>query len=368
MKPEKEQNLNTMKKYILPILYITIVSACSNKTENSSLGNKEGLIKKVETITVNYQNAPQALTLPAALHAFEKAGLNARVQGYVSEVRADIGDKVKKGAVLVKIDAPEIQAAYSEARSEVESARADYMSSKDMYDRLMKASETPGTVSASDLIKAKNKTMADSTRLVAADYTARAKQQLLDYLTIRAPFNGVITQRNTDQGNLVGGNNGVPLLVIENNQKLRLRVPVPEALTGSSIAENAVTFKVDPFPGTSFKADFYRRARSIDPQTRTEMWEFVVNNQKSELNAGLFAETQLHIQRTGGSMWVPQSAVLTTLRRKAVGNVVDGKLKWVEVKTGMKNESTIEVFGTLVNGDQILLQPNEEMTEGMSIN
>ena len=210
--------------------------------------------------------------------------------------------------------------------------------------------------------------MADSTRLVAADYTARAKQQLLDYLTIRAPFNGVITQRNTDPGNLVGGNNGVPLLVIENNQKLRLKVPVPEALTGSSVAENAVTFKVEPFPATLFNADFYRRARSIDPDTRTEMWEFIVHNQKGELNAGLFAEIQLHIQRTGGSMWVPQSAVLTTLRRKAVGKVVEGKLKWVEVKTGMKNESTVEVFGALDAGDHILLQPNEEMTEGMPIN
>ncbi|AGA77659.1 RND family efflux transporter, MFP subunit [Echinicola vietnamensis DSM 17526] len=368
MKPEKAQNQNIMKKYILPILYMAIVSACSNKAEKSSMESKEGLTKKVETITVSYQNAPQALTLPAELHAFEKAGMNARVQGYVNQVRVDIGDKVSKGAVLVKIEAPEVQAAYAEARSEVESARADYMSSKDVFERLVKASGKPGTVSESDLIKAKNNAMADSTRLVAADYTARAKQQLLDYLTIRAPFNGVITQRNTDPGNLVGGNNGVPLLVIENNQKLRLKVPVPEALTGSSIAEDAVTFKVDPFPGTLFKADFYRRARSIDPETRTEMWEFVVNNQKSELNAGLFAEVQLNIQRTGGSIWVPHSAVLTTLRRKAVGKVVEGKLKWVKVKTGMKNQGTVEVFGALDTGDRILLQPNEEMTEGMPIN
>ncbi|WP_188467603.1 efflux RND transporter periplasmic adaptor subunit [Marivirga lumbricoides] len=357
-----------MRKYILPILYMAIVSGCSNKAENSNMESKGGPAKKAEIITVSYENAPQALTLPAELHAFEKAGLNARVQGYVSEVLVDIGDKVKKGAVLIKIEAPEVKAAYAEARSEVESARADYLSSKDVFERLVKASGKPGTVSESDLIKAKNKAMADSTRLVAADYTATAKQQLLDYLTIRAPFNGVITQRNTDPGNLVGGNNGVPLLVIENNQKLRLKVPVPEALTGSSVAENAVTFKVEPFPATLFNADFYRRARSIDPDTRTEMWEFIVHNQKGELNAGLFAEIQLHIQRTGGSMWVPQSAVLTTLRRKAVGKVVEGKLKWVEVKTGMKNESTVEVFGALDAGDHILLQPNEEMTEGMPIN
>ncbi|MEZ5042137.1 MAG: efflux RND transporter periplasmic adaptor subunit [Saprospiraceae bacterium] len=357
-----------MKKYILPILYVAMFSACSDQAENSSMENKDGLPRKVETITVSYENAPQALTLPAELHAFEKAGLNTKVQGYVGEVRVDIGDKVTKGAVLVKIEAPEIQIAYAEARSEIETARADYMNSKDLFERLVKASGKPGAISESDLVKAKNKTMADSTRMVTADYTARAKQQLLDYLIIRAPFNGIITQRNTDQGNLVGGNNGVPLLVIENNQSLRLKVPVPEALTGSSLAEEAVTFKVEPFPGKLFKADFYRRARSIDPETRTEMWEFIVNNQERELNTGLFAEIQLNIKRTSESMWVPHSAVLTTLRRKAVGKIVDGKLKWVEVKTGMKNESTIEVFGALDAGDHILLQPNEEMIAGMSIN
>lgn len=368
MKPQKEQNLNTMRKYILPILYVAIVSACSTKAENSKTESKVGPTKKVETITVNYENAPQSLTLPAELHAFEKAHLNAKVQGYVSEVRVDIGDQVSKGTVLVKIRAPEIEAAYAEAGSEAASARADYMSSKDVFERLKKASGNPGTVSESDLIVAKNKAMADSTRLVAAEYTATAKQQLLDYLTVRAPFNGVVTQRNTDPGNLVGGNNEYPLLVIENNQKLRLKLPVPEALTGSSIVEDVVTFKVQPFPGALFKADFYRRARSIEPETRTEMWEFLVNNQKGKLNAGLFAEVRLNIQRPNGSLRVPHSAVLTTLRRKAVGKVVDGQLEWVEVSTGMRDENKIEVFGALDAGDKVLLQPNEEMTEGMSVN
>ena len=72
-----------MRKYILPILYMAIVSGCSNKAENSNMESKGGPAKKAEIITVSYENAPQALTLPAELHAFEKAGLNARVQGYV---------------------------------------------------------------------------------------------------------------------------------------------------------------------------------------------------------------------------------------------------------------------------------------------
>lgn len=357
-----------MKKYIIPILYAAIVSACSNTAEDSRIESKIEPVKTVETITVSYENAPQTLTLPAELHAFEKAGLNAKVQGYVTEVRVDMGDKVSKGQVLLKVEAPEIQAAYAEAQSEVESARADYLSSKDTYDRLLKASEKPGAVSESALIIAKNKAIADSTQLVAADYTARAKQELLNYLTIRAPFTGMITQRNTDPGNLVDDKNNQPLLVIENNQKLRLKVPVPEALTGSSIAGDSTLFKVESFPGRWFKADFYRRARSIDPDTRTEMWEFIVNNPAGELNAGLFAEVQLNIQRSIESLWVPHSTVLTTLRRKAVGKVVDGKLKWIEVSTGIKNDSKIEVFGALDAGDKILLQPTEEMTEGMMVN
>ena len=357
-----------MRKYIIPILYAAIVSACSNSVENNKMESKNGSSKKAEIIKLNFDNSRNTLMLPAELLAFEKAGLNAKIQGYVTEVRVDIGDKVMKGEVLIRIEAPEVQAAYSEAQSDVESARADYMSSKDTYTRLLKASEIQGTVSESELIKAKNKAMSDSTRLKALDFTARAKRQLLNYLTIRSPFTGVITQRNTDPGNLVGDTDNNPLLIIENNQKLRLKVPVPEALTGSSIAEDSASFSVAPFPGKVFKADYYRRAKSIDPDTRTEMWEFLVDNQKGNLNAGLFAEAQLSIKRPDGSLWVPHSAVLTTLRRKAVGKVEDGKLKWVEVSTGMKDEEMVEIFGVLDEGDQILLQPNEEMTEGMPVN
>tara|TARA_R100000935_G_scaffold15310_1_gene30478 strand:- start:20907 stop:21980 length:1074 start_codon:yes stop_codon:yes gene_type:complete len=357
-----------MRKYIIPILYVAIVSACSSSVENNKMESKNESSKKVETIKLSFDNSRHTLMLPAELLAFEKAGLNAKVQGYVTEVRVDIGDKVIKGQVLIRIEAPEIQAAYSEAQSDVESARADYMSSKDTYTRLLKASEIQGTVSESELIKAKNKAMSDSTRLKALDFTASAKQQLLNYLTIQAPFTGVVTQRNIDPGNLVGDKDNHPLLIIENNQKLRLKVPVPEALTGTSIAEDSTYFRVEPFPGKVFQADYYRRAKSIDPETRTEMWEFLVDNQKGELNAGLFAEVQLSIKRKDGSLWVPHSAVLTTLRRKAVGKVVDGKLKWVEVSTGMKDEEMVEIFGVLDEGDQILLQPNEEMSEGLPVN
>ena len=260
-----------MRKYIIPILYVAIVSACSSSVENNKMESKNESSKKVETIKLSFDNSRHTLMLPAELLAFEKAGLNAKVQGYVTEVRVDIGDKVIKGQVLIRIEAPEIQAAYSEAQSDVESARADYMSSKDTYTRLLKASEIQGTVSESELIKAKNKAMSDSTRLKALDFTASAKQQLLNYLTIQAPFTGVVTQRNIDPGNLVGDKDNHPLLIIENNQKLRLKVPVPEALTGTSIAEDSTYFRVEPFPGKVFQADYYRRAKSIDPETRTEM-------------------------------------------------------------------------------------------------
>jgi membrane fusion protein, multidrug efflux system len=85
MKPKKAQNFNTMKKYILPVLYMAIVTSCSNRSESGDTENKDKPAKKVETIMVSYENAPQTLVLPAELHAFEKANLNARVQGYVQK-------------------------------------------------------------------------------------------------------------------------------------------------------------------------------------------------------------------------------------------------------------------------------------------
>ncbi|MCM4163615.1 MULTISPECIES: efflux RND transporter periplasmic adaptor subunit [unclassified Arenibacter] len=351
--------------FYIAILAFTTVS-CINKSTGTVSNTAEDAPRAMEVIEVQSQPIQQTLKLPGELHPFERANIFAKVKGYVKEVRVDIGDKVEKGQVLMRIEAPEMQSEYTEAVSEAASARADYTTGKDQYERLKHAAETPGTVAASDLVRAKNKMDADSGRMQAQNARVSAKRDLLGYLTITAPFSGMVSVRNVDVGDFVGDNADKVVFVIENNTRLRLKVPLPEASTGST-DNDSITFTVESHPGKTFHGMFYKRAHSITPETRTELWEFLVDNENGELQAGLFAETHIQLSRKESGIFIPNSAVLTTLKRKAVAKVLGGKIQWVDVTSGIKDASHTEVFGEIKPGDLLLVNPNEELKEGLTI-
>jgi len=356
-------------KYIF--FYIAILafatSSCNNKNAASEQGISEETVREMKVIEVNSESVQQTLNLPGELHPFERANIFAKVKGYVKEVPVDIGDKVVKGQVLLRIEAPEMQSEYAEALSDAASAKANYTASKDHYERLKNAAKTPGTVATSDLIRSRSKMEADSTRLEAQNALVSAKRSLLGYLNITAPFSGIVSVRNVDVGDFVGSDPGKALLVVENIAKFRLKVPVPEASTGNTLAHDSITFTVESYPGKRFQGSFYKRAQSISPKTRTELWEFMVENKNSTLQAGLFAETHIQLNRRESGFFVPNGTVLTTLKRKAVAKVVEGKIQWVDVTTGIKDMSHTEVFGDIKPGDLLLINPNEELKEGLTI-
>ena len=207
---------------------------------------------------------------------------------------------------------------------------------------------------------------ADSGRMQAQNARVSAKRDLLGYLTITAPFSGMVSVRNVDVGDFVGDNADKVVFVIENNTRLRLKVPLPEASTGST-DNDSITFTVESHPGKTFHGMFYKRAHSITPETRTELWEFLVDNENGELQAGLFAETHIQLSRKESGIFIPNSAVLTTLKRKAVAKVLGGKIQWVDVTSGIKDASHTEVFGEIKPGDLLLVNPNEELKEGLTI-
>lgn len=348
------------------IILVYCLAGCSNKAQNTQASSANS-IDSVKVFSIQYENVEKALKLPAELFAFEKASIYAKVPGYINRILVDIGDQVKKGQILLTIEAPEVKAAYAEAQSAIESARAKYLSSKDTYDRLKRSSQTPGTVSASELERAYNTTAADSAALNAAAYAASAQKELLNYLKLRAPFDGVITARYADPGNFVGESKDQPILIVENNKLLRLKVPVPESSTSSQATNEQISFSVPSYPGQTFPAKLSRKSGSIDPVTRTELWEFMVDNVDQKLKSGSFAEAHLSISRGNNSLWVPHAAVLTTLERKAVARVSNGQIEWIEVTTGLKTNDKVEIFADLEEGDTLVVQPTEEMNQGAEV-
>ncbi len=194
-----------------------------------------------------------------------------------------------------------------------------------------------------------------------------AHAQLKDYLTITAPFSGVITQRNVDPGTLVGAANSKPMLVLENNSKLRLRLPVPEAYIAATPENEKVGFTIDTYPGVYFDALLSRKAGALNLVNRTETWEFVYNNAEKKLKSGMFANCKISFKRSMPSYVVPSTAIVTNQEKRFVIRIVNSKAEWVDVRNGFAFNDTTEVFGNLVEGDTIVLRGTDEMKPGKQI-
>ncbi|MGA0560597.1 efflux RND transporter periplasmic adaptor subunit [Larkinella sp. VNQ87] len=312
----------------------------------------------VPVLVLKSESVQKEVTLPAELLPLERVQLFAKVPGYLRRISVDIGSRVRQGQVLAVVDAPELVARVAETEANVQTALVRYQNSQDLYRRLSAARQGAGAVSVREVEAARNQMRADSAGWTAAQQILRAQRDQQAYLTITAPFSGIVTRRTVDPGALVGTTQSI--LEIENNAILRLRVSIPEALTGSRLPSQQLAFQVKAFPGRTFSGTLFRKAETIDPQTRTELWEFRVNNPSGELKAGMFADAKLGLNRAGSSFLVPPSAVVTSQERKFVIRVKNGKTEWVDVSTGFGVGDKQEVFGALAEQDTVLKSANEE--------
>lgn len=301
------------------------------------------------------------LSLPAEIRPWERAEIFAKVEGYVKELRVDIGDRVRQNDVLAVLDAPEVTSNSAKAYSDLQAARSRYMTSLDTYNRIVDATKEKGTVSESEFERTRNQMLSDSALFMAAQSAAGAYSQLKNYLVIRAAFDGVITGRNVDPGTLVTGQKA--LLVLENISKLRLDVAVPEAYTSALLDTAGISFTVDAYPSKKYTAKFSRRSNLIDPKTRTELLEFTYENSGSGLKPGMYGKASIILHRDQPSFVVPYSAVVTNLERNFIIRIRDGKAEWISVRNGFNLKNKVEIFGSLNEGDKLITKATDEIKE-----
>jgi membrane fusion protein, multidrug efflux system len=351
---------------IFLVIFLAILSnGCSLKSSK-----KEPARTKIDSVAVFSLRKGQInkqVTLPAELTALDRAEIFAKVSGYINEFRKDIGDHVKKGEVLAILDAPEVVSNYAQYYSDKQTAYSKYQTSLDVHNRLLRASKVPGTVAAEEMEKSKNQMLSDSSAFEAAKAKLNANAQLRDYLTIRAPFSGIITQRNFDQGTLVGANNSKPLLTIENIEKLRLRIPVPEAYSMAIPDTSVIHFTVDAQPGKTYTAELSRKSGSINLGNRTEIWEYIYQNPDNQLKSGMYATASIRFRRKELSFLVPESAVFTNLEKRFVIRLKGGKAGLVDVKNGISQDDKIEIFGNVSEGDTLLVSATDEIKPGTKL-
>jgi len=351
----------TSMRVLQSFFLLLVMAACNNHPPNSVVTKEQVKVDSVAVFVLKTDSVKKDLTLPGELQPNENAQIRAKVQGYIRKVNVDIGAKVSKGQVLAFIDAPEITSRVQEINAKVKGAQARYQSSKDYYERINTASKAEGVIAANELQRTRNQMMADEAEYRAAQYAAASNRQMGKYLTIVAPYSGIITKRNIDQGSYVGNSAEQPLFELEDNSILRLRVAVPEAYTGAELLGNSGDLTTRSFPDKKFKAKLVRKAGSINNASRSEIWEFEVPNPAPELKAGSYADVKLHMVRSRPALVVPTSAIVTTLEKKFVIRVVNNTTQWVDVRTGFNLGDKQEIFGDLQAEDTIVLKGNEEL-------
>src|SRR5712691_4777943 len=281
----------------------------------------------VEVVQVVSKPVERQVKLPGEFQPYLAVPIYARVPGFVQRANVDRGSAVKQGQTLATLDAPEMQAQILEAESKAQAlelqraeAEAKLGSAQSTYDRLKAASATPGVVAENDVIVAE-KTVEAAQSLVrsyensikAAQAQVQAVKDLGQYLQIRAPFDGIITERNVHPGALVGpGTGATPLLRLHQISRLRLVVAVPEALVGAMVKGARVAFTVPAYPGETFYGVVGPVTHDLDEKTRTMAIELEVKNADLRLGAGVYTEVQWTVRRPQPSLLVPPTAIVTT--------------------------------------------------------
>jgi RND family efflux transporter MFP subunit len=311
-----------------------------------------------------------SLHSPGELVAFQQVDLYAKEVSYVKKLLVDVGSQVKAGQLLATMDAPEISTRHAAAESRVKSQEAIYEASKSNYNRLFETSKTPGTISPNDLEQANARKNSDLAQLEAAKSALKEVGITRGYLEIRAPFSGVITVRNINPGAYVGPSgkgSEFPLFTLQQQDRLRLVVSIPEAYTGYLRNLDEVTFTVRAMPNEKFKAKIARLAGALDLKLRSERVEMDVYNTNKKLLPGMIAEVNIPMPARDSSLVVPKTAIVNSQERIFVIRIRDNKAEWITVTRGREANGNVEVFGELQPGDQLIKQANEEIREGSEV-
>ncbi len=361
--------MKLMKRYaigILPLLFF--IGSCISESADQMPAAKpeEKNAVSLEIVPVKKSKIAYTLSLPGELHPYEEVKLYAKVKGFVKKLYVDRGSYVKKGQLLATLDAPEIVQQYLAAKAKQREVNEQLQYSLQAYHRMEEAAQKAGAVAAIELDKAHAQLMRDSASYLALQAEVEAADQLKNYTYIIAPFDGVITSRQVSQGALVGENNQ-PLFLLAQQDRLRLAIAVPEKHAYALQDSTAVTFTVIGRPGEIFKASVSRSSKTIDPSLRSLMVEFDVNNQDQLLSGGEYTQVHLKLIRQRASWQVPASSIVHAKSGVFVVKIEDQVVQRVPVETGIRQDSLVEVFGNLQEGDLIAVNGSEELREGMKV-
>jgi len=302
------------------------------------------------------------------MQAFIDSPIYARTNGYLKSWNADIGARVKAGELLAEIETPEVDQQLDQARADLNTARANAHLSEITAARYMDLLKTD-SVSKQDVDNAVGDNEAKKAMVTSAESNVRRLEQLQSFEKIYAPFDGVITARNTDIGHLIdsgaSGGAATELFHIAAIKKLRVYVNVPQQESVGVHAGLAAELTLPQFPGRQFQGTLVRTADAIDPSTRTLLIEVDVNNAGGELLPGDYTEVHLKIPSAAPAFILPVNTLIFRTAGLQVATVVNGdKAALIPIVLGRDFGSEVEVVSGLKEDDLVIENPPDSLVDG----
>jgi len=312
--------------------------------------------------------ASEDVSLPGTVQAYTDAAIFARTTGYLKKRYADIGSHVKAGQVLAEIDTPELDQQLMQARADLATAQANEKLAKTTADRYTDLMKTD-SVSRQDLDNATGNYEAKKAATASSDANVKRLEELQKFKTIYAPFDGVITARNTDIGALIGsGASAKELFHIASMDRLRIFVNVPQLYARSARPDTPADIGIQELPGQKFAGRVARTAQAIDPASRTLLVEIDLDNPKGMILPGSFAQVHLKLPTSETTFRLPVNTLIFRSEGLRIATVKDGVVSLVPVTLGRDFGSTVEVVTGLTGTESVVVNPPDSLAEGQRVN
>jgi RND family efflux transporter MFP subunit len=369
---------NSYKQWVIASLAFLVIVALvgsgiwSRVRANAKLGTETSQVAltAVSVVTPQRTTPVQEIILPGNVQPFITSPIYSRTNGYLKKWYVDIGAHVKQGDLLAVIETPEIDQQLEQSLSNLNTAKANLalaQITKSRYETLLKSH----AVAQQDVDNADGNFNANTATVEAAQANVKQLQALQSFEKIYAPFDGVVTARNTDIGDLInsGSNGGVKtdLFHIAQPGTLRVYVNVPEEYSQGVKDGMTADLALAEFPGRKFQGKLIRTAEAINVSTRTLLIEIDVANPAGTLLSGSYAEVHLKVPSQASTYLLPVNTLIFRAEGLQVGVVKDGKVVLTSVTPGHDFGNQIEIVAGLKASDQVIINPPDSVVSGQQV-
>ncbi len=369
--------IRTLKVLLIVVLAIlvagfVVVRGIHSRIDAAAVIKERTLEESVPSVTVIHPKRgemKEEISLPGNIQAFVDAPVYARTSGYLKKWYTDIGTRVKTGQLLAEIDSPEVDQQLSQAKAQLATAQAQLK----LYEITMNRDlgMMKDAIPRQDVDNAVGAYEAGKATVESQAANVKHLEQLVAFEKVYAPFDGLVTARNTDVGQLVNAGNGgasQELFRISSTDKLRIFVSVPQAYSQAATPGVTATLTLIESPGKHYIGKVARNTGMIDPTTRTLLTEVDIDNTSGQLMPGAYAEVHLKLPAGSAALVVPVTALIFRADGLQVAVVRNGnRAEMVHVTQGRDYGTEVEITSGITAQDSVIINTPDSLTSGATV-